>query len=203
VTRIGPLALAGLLATAGHTIGRGGGQAMGVPPALTSSHSHLLTRSPSDPAAARAGVEAALRGMAVAVLAGDADGYLAHVWKGEADWAKEQENWAADLKRHVPDKFEFELRGELALSDGWADGEARMSWRMAGGPRRSVDLPVRFAGNGGGWLYAGERWEVIEGDRVRVLFAGGFEGAAQVVADELPEVRARVPRTTLSVVCSR
>ncbi len=162
-------------------------------PALTCSLAHALRRSGSDPAVARSGIDATLRAMTAAVLAGDADAYLTHVWRGDANWAKEQENWAADLKRHVPREFTFELRGgELTLSDGWAEGEARMSWAMEEGGHRSVDLPVRFAQGGSGWQYAGEKWEVLGGDRVRVLFPEGFEKAARVVVDELPAVRERV-----------
>ncbi len=190
MNRIATLALIGL-ATAGHEQVMG---ARALHALITCSPAHLLTSSSADPASARAGIEAVLREMTAAVLAGDPEAYLRHVWKGEADWAKEQENWAADLKRHVPEQFEFSiLDGELSLSDGWAEGEVRMSWKVDGGPRRSLDLPARFAeGDSGGWQYAGERWGVLEGDKVRVFFPEGFDAAAQVVADEMPAVRERV-----------
>ncbi|MFM9994629.1 MAG: peptidase MA family metallohydrolase [Phycisphaerales bacterium] len=151
--------------------------------------------APADPAAARAQIELTLRAMAAAVLAGDAEAYLDRVWKGDPHWATEQRNWAADLAHHVPTEVAFALMGEPALSDGWAEGEVEVSWRMEGGKPRKVSFDARFAraeGDGGGWLYAGERWDVLERDGVRVLFPRGFDAAAEVVVEVLPEIRAHV-----------
>lgn len=168
----------------------------GPAPAFSAPPAPAIGHPDADPAAVRAAIEATLRGMSAAVLAGDADAYLRAVWKGDPNWAREQENWAADLRRgNVPRDFEFTLAAaSLDLSDGWAAAEATMSWSMkAPGPRRTLDFPARFAqSDSGEWLYAGEHWETLEGDRVRVLFPRGFERGAQVVADELPEVRQRV-----------
>ncbi len=162
-------------------------------PLLTPSLLHPFTPSCSDPAATRAGIESLLRDMSAAVIAGDPEAYLRLVWQGEPNWAKEQENWAADLRRLVPRRFEIELKeGDLTLSDGWAHAEIVWSWSMGAGPLRKLDFPARFAQTDTGWLYAGEVWEVQEGDRVRVLYPEGFHRAAKTVIAELPAVRERV-----------
>lgn len=151
--------------------------------------------APLDPALARAQIDITLRDMAAAVLAGDAEAYLARVWTGDPHWATEQKNWAADLAHHVPKELSFTLTGDPVLSDGWAEGEVEVSWTMKGGKPRKVSFDARFAhaeGDGGGWLYAGERWDVLERDGVRVLFPRGLDGAAEVVAEVLPEIRAHV-----------
>ena len=56
-------------------------------------------------AADRAAVEATMRRMASAVLAGDVEGYLVNISTGDGLFLKEQVNWAKDLKLHVPTTF--------------------------------------------------------------------------------------------------
>jgi hypothetical protein len=118
------------------------------------------------------------------------------VWTGDPCWATEQKNWAADLDRHVPVSFEFVLEdGALEVSDGWVRGKVSMAWAMEEGARsRTVEFSARFAQDAerGTWLYAGEAWNVLEGDKVRVLYADDLEEPARIVADVMPEVRARV-----------
>ncbi len=59
--------------------------------------------------AAKAAVESVLQSMEAAVLAGDAEAYLAHVDGRDAVFQQEQRMWAADLKRHVPEKFSLRI----------------------------------------------------------------------------------------------
>ena len=59
--------------------------------------------------ATKAAILLALEDMEKAVLAGNAEGYLAYVAQGDAVFLQEQRMWAADLKRHVPDKFDLRI----------------------------------------------------------------------------------------------
>lgn len=57
----------------------------------------------------RPAVEQTLRAIEAAVLAGDIEGYLSHVATDDPIFLKEQQNWAADLKHHVPSKFRLSI----------------------------------------------------------------------------------------------
>lgn len=136
----------------------------------------------------RPAVELALARMEQAVLAGDPEAYLALVSRDDPVFLKEQQNWAADLKRHAPSEFELRIHEPEANVDGAADGVAAaprfdddagvarfelvMSWTMPGIGRegkdveREVSFPVVFrrsesAGTAGGWLYCGEDWRSV------------------------------------------
>lgn len=160
----------------------------------------LGVSSPDD-AAVRAEVEKVLGGMAAAVLAGDPEAYLKHVDHADPVFSKEQFNWAADLKKHVPVEFRMTL-GEagVTLVDGSARGELSLIWRMPGPPpaegeeakpvrERKVSWPARFVRGGSGWLYAGEVWHVHEAPLVRVLYEDGLDEAAALTSDLMPRVR--------------
>lgn len=158
----------------------------------------LATWNPPAPAPVAAPerdqVRALLDAMSRAVLAADKDAYLARVWTGDDCWATEQRNWAADLDRHVPASFALTLDGDAFALDGdWADVRLVMAWEMPGARPRRVDFPARFFRDPDrGWLYAGERWNRLEGDRVLVLYDDGMEKAAATVAEVLPAIREHV-----------
>lgn len=127
----------------------------------------------------RASVELALAEMERAVLAGDAAAYMAQVDRrgGDANFVKEQENWAADFKRHIPKAFTLrvgpkEPDREEVFGEREARFELEVAWTMAGLSRSGKDIekivsfPARFVLDdaGGKWLYAGEDWLVLETD---------------------------------------
>jgi hypothetical protein len=150
--------------------------------------------APADPIAARAEIQSTLDIMARAVLAGDPDAYLAHVWRDDPDWSTEQVNWAADLKRKVPAEFEFTV-GDVTpeVDESWAQAKATMKWSFTGGKPREQSYVARFFRHPDhGWLYAGEKWNVLEREGVRVLYDDDQEEAARTVADVLPTVRTHV-----------
>lgn len=163
----------------------------------------------------RASVEQALAEMERAVLAGDGAAYLALVDKSDANFAKEQENWAADLKRHVPTEFALRVaedggkeseRAAAEFGDREAKFELAMEWTMKGLGRggkdvhKNVSFPAKFVLDdaGGKWLFAGEDWLVMEepkgksGAGVRVYYYAGYEEAARNIVDVLPAVREHV-----------
>ncbi|MCC6659981.1 MAG: hypothetical protein IT437_03750 [Phycisphaerales bacterium] len=144
--------------------------------------------------ARHAEVQAAADAMAKAVLAGDGGAYLAHVWRGNAEWAREQDNWALDLTRKVPAEFSFTV-GEVADGEGagWIDAPVTQKWLFTGGKERTQSFTARFLRDADkGWLYAGEKWNVLEAAGVRVLFEDGQEEHARIVAEVLPDVRKHV-----------
>lgn len=146
-----------------------------------------------DPAAVRLQIEELLRQMSAAVGAADQAGYLSHVLKTDTCFAKEQENWALDLGRVAPESFNVALTdADLTLTDSGAEGRLRWSWRMPGGKDRSLNFIARFVRGESGWLYAGEKWNVLEGDHCLVLYADGLEDAAKIVVDVLPDIRTHV-----------
>lgn len=159
----------------------------------------------------RASVEQALAEMERAVLAGDGGAYLAIVDKRDPNFAKEQENWAKDLKLHVPAEFAVRIveeteRAGAAFGEREARFEMEMAWTMKGLGRggkdvhKSVSFPARFVldDSGGKWLFAGEDWLVMEGINgksgagVRVLYFAGYEEAARNIVGVLPTVREHV-----------
>ena len=149
-------------------------------------------RSP-DPAAVRVQLEELLRQINGAVGAADQQGYLSHVSRADSCFAKEQENWAKDLGRHAPESFEVALTdADITCTDSAAEGRLKWTWRMPGGRDRSINFVGVFVRGESGWLYAGEKWHVLEGDHCRVSYADGLEDAAKIVVDVLPDIRAHV-----------
>lgn len=152
-----------------------------------------VARGNPEPEAVRAQLQIVLDQMELAVLSGEPEAYLAHVWRDDPVFLKEQENWAADLKLHVPAEFELAL-GEDApeLGDGWAKAMVTMVWTMKEGRPRRVSYPARFVLVGQTWTYAGEHWEVIKGDRVEARSFPDRAAAAKIVTEVFPEVRSHV-----------
>ena len=136
-----------------------------------------------------------LGNMAAAVGAADQAGYLSHVSRTDPVFFKEQQNWAKDLGRVAPERIEIAL-DDVALKvepDGSCTGVLSMNWRMPGKKDRSIEFPARFFRGETGWLYAGERWNVLEGEHSRVMYEDEkLKDVAAAVIDVLPEVRKHV-----------
>lgn len=152
----------------------------------------------------RGQVQQAMDAMEVAVLAGDKDAYLSHVWKDDPIFLQEQKAWAADFDRHRTAAFEMSVNEEKPseFGDAMAKFTLTMAWSMGDdvprGKNRKVSFPVVFKQKDGVWLYAGEDWKVLEAPGVNgsagavAKYLETAEGPAQNVVDVLPEVRARV-----------
>src|SRR5690606_38351484 len=65
-----------------------------------------------EPAAVREQIESLLGRMAAAVRAADQEAYLACVSLDDPVFATEQRNWAKDLERAAPERFELTLRDD-------------------------------------------------------------------------------------------
>lgn len=150
----------------------------------------------------RAGVEWALDQMRTAVLAADVDAYLTNVSADDAIFLKEQQNWAKDLRLHVPSDFRLSIhepdaadppaspQGDSGPEEGAAAepvfddeiGQARfemvMEWTMSGLGRngadvkRTVSFPVIFRRDGDG------RW-LYCGEDWRTVESGGQAATAK------------------------
>ena len=162
-------------------------------------------RAGPDEIALRESLAPLLRAMESTVKAGDLDAYLALVDRSDACFAKEQSNWAKDLKKQPARVFELSL-GErpVELKDGAALAELVMKWSTpANGedeekkPKtRELTTLCRFtkapAGSPVAWRDAGEEWNRVEGEGVRVLYLEGLDEVAKDIAEVFPEVRAKV-----------
>lgn len=141
-------------------------------------------------------LDALLARMSAAVLAADVDGYLACVDVRDPVFAREQKNWAADLKRKPVKEFSVQLDEQsLAGPDGPTNGKLTMSWVIAGedAPKRTISFPATFTRDAaGGWLYAGEAWQTFEAKGVRVFYDHGLDEVAKTVVEILPDIRVHV-----------
>jgi hypothetical protein len=65
-----------------------------------------------------------------AVIAGDADAYLAHVDRREPEWWREQRNWAADIKAKTPETMRIEVGEDWTFGefDGASSAEVSLRW---------------------------------------------------------------------------
>src|ERR1043165_6033379 len=137
--------------------------------------------------------------LAEMTAAGNAGGQardLACVSQRGPVFAMEQKNWAKDLSRKRPEKFEVALKNGEDETPNAADGarlsEVTFKWTMPGARERSVSFLGRFEDDGGRWRFAGEAWKTLEAPGVRVFFFEGSEDAAKVVVDVFPGVRKHV-----------
>lgn len=169
-----------------------------------------LTARATDPAEVRAQIDLTLRAMEHAVLAADQPAYLSSCDLTDEIFAQEHRMWAADLARNKPLKFELAVSDEnFEVGDGAAEGDLVMTWAMSSvknenhlkptpeqlatpGKDRTLTTRARFTSKDGKWLYAGEVWNVLNAEGVRVMYVNGLEKAAKGVAEVMPEVRAHV-----------
>lgn len=156
--------------------------------------------STSSPALAdRAAVLTVLSEMEKAVLAADSPAYLTHVDRADPIFLKEQENWAADLKLHVPTTFALTIaepddeksdipKARFDDDAGRATFELVMEWTITVGGEdqggravkeysRNVSFPAVFVRRDGKWLYAGEDWVTVK---------SGGQAAAATTSDPAP-----------------
>lgn len=149
--------------------------------------------APAAPGAAHQQVESLLREMTAAVSNADQDRFLACVCLSDPIFAMEERNWAKDLGRKRPEKFEARLADEESDltpgTDGAVAAKVTMVWQMPDQRERTLTIPCRFVAAPKGLLFAGEDWHVMEAPGVRVYFFQGAERAAKAVADVLPDVR--------------
>lgn len=148
-----------------------------------------------EPEGLRAQLDQLLRDMSAAAATADQPGYLSHISPADAVFFKEQQNWARDLGRIAPEHVEITL-GDKPISlepDGAAVADMVTKWRMPKGKDRTLAYPARFVRGELGWLYAGERWNVLEGDHCKVFYEDeALKPVAESVAAVLPEIRSHV-----------
>jgi hypothetical protein len=140
----------------------------------------------------RTRIEMLLSAMSAAAIAANQEAYLALVCPRDPVFFTEQKAWAADLERHVPERLEFALTGDLGLAGDEARSNLRITWQMPEGRVRTVSYPARFTRSGESWLYAGEDWHTTDGDRVLVMHGRDQAEVARSAAAALPEVRERI-----------
>lgn len=167
----------------------------------------------------RPAIEAVLRAMEKAVLAGDPAAYLVHVCDRDRVFHKEQFNWAADLKKHVPTSFSLQIvepdnatnrdskdNAKDKASDFGTDRATftlRMTWqfdKIAAGRQRSISYPVTFRREGPRWLYQGEEWDQValppddatKFAGVHVKYEPGLKELAEAIGALMPDIRAKV-----------
>lgn len=136
--------------------------------------------------------------MEQAVLAGDREAYLAHVWGEDPIFHVEQSRWAQDWIDHPLAAFDLSISA-LDAPEGAAEARARLTitWTQrdqdsSGG----ATLSVVFYRDGESWLYGGEDWQVIELDGIRLYyFANSLldnRAEAETMAEDLPGIIARL-----------
>jgi len=165
-------------------------------PAPDTGRAGATVAATADPASIRAQLQSLLREMTDAVNAADQPRYLACVDLRDPCFGTEQRNWAKDLERKRPEKFEARLAEDDAelspARDGSVAAKVLFTWQMPGGKERTLTFPARFVKGEKGLLYAGEDWRTLEAPGVRVSFLEGSEDSAKAVAEVLPSVRAHV-----------
>ncbi len=166
----------------------------------------LLGAPPED--AVRAQIEEVLTRMEAAVLASDADAYLACVSDADANFRMEQINWAADLARHRPSAFDLAIGGPGA-GDAFTDARAEftlvMTYTIDAGHARALPFarascPVVFTrddpdGEGpepARWFFRGENWIVRAADGFDVRYFPGAEDVVDQVLAAFPVAKAHV-----------
>jgi hypothetical protein len=131
--------------------------------------------------------------MADAVLTGNAEAYLSHVWQENPIFFAEHTAWAENIVDPPPVRFELRINPERVTthSDTRVSARMTMAWRTAEEPetvrRPGTTLTVQFLRSSPDerWYYGGEYWNTIS------LHSDGVEW--EVVADEatgtdMPEI---------------
>ncbi|MFG0259038.1 MAG: peptidase MA family metallohydrolase [Phycisphaerales bacterium JB041] len=145
-------------------------------------------------------IENLLQRLETAVLAGDAEAYLANIDTAESEWATEQSNWAADLAEHTPTVFDLDVSVPPEMQERF-DPEhpvlrLRVTWAFDDGPERRVEFPARFTLDAHqNWFYAGEAWTSVasdDGQTVVLFLADGLREVAESITEMMPEIREHV-----------
>lgn len=164
----------------------------------------LLTRPALADPDTRLQLERLLQDIQAAVLAADANAYLALIDTTEPHFAREQANWAADLAKRPVAEFSISLDGDITAGDGSAEAAITLRWRLAPPPHARPDSPAlaprsaswnaRFilADAPSAWLYAGEAWDTHHAPGALILHGPGLDNAAVLAAELLPDIREHV-----------
>jgi hypothetical protein len=137
-------------------------------------------------------IEQALREMSAACVAGDSDGYLAHVASADHEFLNEQKYFAKDLKKKPAKECSFTI-GELKeIGSDEARGPLTIEWTMPNAKARSISFDVSFVHDDGQWKYAGEVWERDESPGVIVMHDPGLSELAVRVVQAFNEIRPHV-----------
>ena len=142
----------------------------------------------------KADLERTVSSMERAVLAADVDGYMANLLKGDAEFEKEQYNFAKDLLRRKPDRFDITL-SNITFEGPIAKAKFTMVWHIPeqrAKEDRTVSFNVRFARENTRWLYAGEDWKVLDAGIVVVCYAEGADEVAQHAVEAFKEIQPTV-----------
>ena len=159
-------------------------------PAQTATGTPSSPVPPANQAAAE--VQALLRQMSAAVLAGDRDGYLALVDLSDPVFAIEHTRWADDWASRSPvSAYSLELT-DLELDGAAATGLVTVQWAfdpsVVSEPPRITTFPAQFTDGAGSWRYAGERWASTEVTHFVLRVAPGLEAAVPDIADVVPVI---------------
>ncbi len=136
-------------------------------------------------------VQGLLDGMTEAVITGNEEAYLRHVWASDRVLFMEETHFIEDCIKNRPVQYLLTATDLKHDGDGLI-GELTAVWRMQEGEARDITFPVRFRRDEAGWRYAGRVWEVVDAPGVRVLFAPGYEDVAKAVVAEMPAIMAMV-----------
>ena len=136
-------------------------------------------------------IESLLRDMAVACIAGDAEGYLRHVADDDHEFLNEQRYFANDLRKKPAAECSWKV-GELVERGDVATGPLTIEWTMPNAKARSISYDARFVRVDSGWRFAGETWERHEAPGILVLHDPGLAEVAGRVVQAFGEVRSRV-----------
>lgn len=150
-----------------------------------------LPRVLADDAKTREAIEAVLRKLETAAVAGDKAGWLAHIPADDSEWLHEQTYFANDLTKKPVEKLSITLK-DVTPVEGGATAEVTFAWNLPGARSRSVDFGAKFVERDGRWLYAGETWERHEAPGVVVLHDPGLGELASRVVEAFSAIRGPV-----------
>ena len=145
-------------------------------------------------------IENLLERLETAVLAGDAEAYLANIDTTQSEWATEQTNWAADLAEHTPSLFDMEVSVPVEMQERFDPDHPvmnlRISWSFDDGPERRVEFPARFTlDEHHNWRYAGEAWTSVaseDGQTIVLFLSDGLREVAESITEMMPGIREHV-----------
>ncbi|MBN1679210.1 MAG: hypothetical protein JW966_02890 [Anaerolineae bacterium] len=140
--------------------------------------------------------------MEQAVLAGDHDAYMTHIWDGDPVFKNDHEQWALDWQAHPLKAFEIRLNGVQATSPTTATARMTMIWTQAvdieAGSSGGTTISAIFFKEGDTWFFAGEDWKMLEVDTIRLYYFAdasvNYEAQAAVIGDYLPSIVTRLTR---------
>ncbi len=143
---------------------------------------------------------ALLERLEAAVLAGDAEAYLANIDTSVPEWATEQANWDADLAEHTPETFDLEIAKEripgIYNTTTSIIATLRMSWQLPDAREHHVEFPAHFLRDETGtWRFAGEAWTTAASDDSQnlVLYLDAdLEEVAERIIEIMPGIREHV-----------